>query len=157
MNVYSHIFTFFNYYSEGVESSWFHFGTAVATRPIVPAPGDYDDEEICGMMTGMENRSTRENLPQCRFVHQKPHIPAQTQTRATAVGSQLITASATTQPQRHICIHFWYVVECGPTTWQMAKHSPKSTLFYDQQKECLFIVFWKALSLTQTVQRRMIG
>jgi hypothetical protein len=33
-------------------------GTAVTNRPIVPAPGDYDDEEIGGMI-GRGNRSTR--------------------------------------------------------------------------------------------------
>jgi hypothetical protein len=34
-------------------------GTATTNRPIVPAPGDYDDGEIGGMMTGRRNRSTR--------------------------------------------------------------------------------------------------
>jgi hypothetical protein len=27
-------------------------GTAVTNRPVVPAPGDYDDGEIGGMMIG---------------------------------------------------------------------------------------------------------
>jgi hypothetical protein len=31
--------------------------TAATNRPIVPAPGDYDDGEIGGMMIGRENRS----------------------------------------------------------------------------------------------------
>jgi hypothetical protein len=35
-------------------------GTAATNRPIVPAPGDYDDGEIGGMMNGKGNRSTRE-------------------------------------------------------------------------------------------------
>jgi hypothetical protein len=34
-------------------------GTAAANRPIVPAPGDYEDGEIGGMMIGRGNRSTR--------------------------------------------------------------------------------------------------
>jgi hypothetical protein len=34
-------------------------GTAATNRPIVPAPGDYDDGEIGGMMIGNGNRSTR--------------------------------------------------------------------------------------------------
>jgi hypothetical protein len=44
-------------------------GTAATNRPIVPVPGDYDDEEIGGMMmTGRGNRSTRRNpapIPLC--------------------------------------------------------------------------------------------
>jgi hypothetical protein len=34
-------------------------GTAATYRPIVQAPGDYDDGEIGGMMIGRGNRSTR--------------------------------------------------------------------------------------------------
>jgi hypothetical protein len=30
-------------------------GTAATNRPIVPAPGDYDDGQIGGMMIGREN------------------------------------------------------------------------------------------------------
>jgi hypothetical protein len=30
-------------------------GTAATNRPIVPAPGDYDDREIGGMMIGKGN------------------------------------------------------------------------------------------------------
>jgi hypothetical protein len=33
-------------------------GTAATNRPIVPAPGDYDDGEIGGMMIGKGNLST---------------------------------------------------------------------------------------------------
>jgi hypothetical protein len=33
--------------------------TTATNRPIVSAPGEYDDEEIGGMMIGMGNRSTR--------------------------------------------------------------------------------------------------
>jgi hypothetical protein len=32
-------------------------GTAATNRPIVPAPGNYDDGEIGGMMIGTGNRS----------------------------------------------------------------------------------------------------
>jgi hypothetical protein len=49
------------------------FSTAATNRPIVPAPGDYEDGEIGGMI-GRGNRSTRRNLPQCSFVHHKPHM-----------------------------------------------------------------------------------
>jgi hypothetical protein len=37
-------------------------GNAATNRPIVPAPGDYDDGEIGGMMIGRGNRSTRRKL-----------------------------------------------------------------------------------------------
>jgi hypothetical protein len=48
-------------------------GTAATNRPIVPVLGDYDDREIGGMI-GKRNRSTRENLPHCRFVQHKSHM-----------------------------------------------------------------------------------
>jgi hypothetical protein len=35
-------------------------GTAATNRPIVPAPDDYDDGEIGGIMIGRGNRSTQE-------------------------------------------------------------------------------------------------
>jgi hypothetical protein len=39
-------------------------GTAATNTPIVPAPGDYDDGEIGGMI-GRETQVLGENLPQC--------------------------------------------------------------------------------------------
>jgi hypothetical protein len=48
-------------------------GTAANKMPIVPAPGDYDDEEIGGMI-GKGNRSTRRKpapVPLCP--PQTPH------------------------------------------------------------------------------------
>jgi hypothetical protein len=57
----------------------------------VPAPGDYDDGEIGGMI-GRGNRSTRRKpapVPLCP--PQTPHT-AHTRTRAAAVGSQRLTA-----------------------------------------------------------------
>jgi hypothetical protein len=47
-------------------------GTAASNRTIVPAQGDYDRE--IGGMIGKGNRSIGENMPQCRFVHHKPHM-----------------------------------------------------------------------------------
>jgi hypothetical protein len=66
-------------------------GTAATNRPIVPAPGDYDDGEIGGMI-GKGKRSTRRKrapVPLC-----PPQIPhaARTRTRAAAVGSERLTA-----------------------------------------------------------------
>jgi hypothetical protein len=66
-------------------------GTAATSRPIVPAPGEYDDREIGGMI-GRGNRSTRRKpapVPLCP--PQTPHA-ARTRTRAAAVGSQRLTA-----------------------------------------------------------------
>jgi hypothetical protein len=67
-------------------------GTTATNRPTVPAPGDYDDGEIGGMMIGRENRSTRRKpapVPLCP--PQTPHA-ARTRSRAAAVGSQRLTA-----------------------------------------------------------------
>jgi hypothetical protein len=36
-------------------------GITATNRPFVPAPRDYDDGEIGGMMIGRGNRSTRRN------------------------------------------------------------------------------------------------
>jgi hypothetical protein len=49
-------------------------GTTATNRSIVPAPGDYDDGEIGGIMIGRETEVLRENLPQYYFVHQKSHM-----------------------------------------------------------------------------------
>jgi hypothetical protein len=49
-------------------------GTTATNRPTVPAPGDYDDREIGGMMIGRENQSTRRKpapVPLCP--PQTPH------------------------------------------------------------------------------------
>jgi hypothetical protein len=57
----------------------------------VPAPGDYDDGEIGGMI-GRGNRSTRRKpAPVMLCPPQTPHT-ARTRTRAAAVGSQRLTA-----------------------------------------------------------------
>jgi hypothetical protein len=47
--------------------------TTATNRLIVPAPGDYDDGEIGGML-GRETEVLGENLPQCRFVQHKTHM-----------------------------------------------------------------------------------
>jgi hypothetical protein len=67
-------------------------GTAATNRPIVPAPGDYDDGEIGGMMIGGGNRSTRRKPPLLPlWPPQIPHA-ARTRTPTAAVGSQRLTA-----------------------------------------------------------------
>jgi hypothetical protein len=62
-------------------------GTEATNRPIVPAPGDYDDGEIDGTMIGRGNRSTRRKpapVPLCP--PPTPHV-AQMRTQVAAVGS----------------------------------------------------------------------
>jgi hypothetical protein len=66
-------------------------GTAATNRPVVPAPGDYGDGEISGMVIGKGNRSTRRKhapVPLCP--PQTPHA-VRTRTQAAAVGSQRVT------------------------------------------------------------------
>jgi hypothetical protein len=60
--------------------------TAAINRLIMPAPGDYDDGEIGGMI-GRGNRSTRrKSVPVPLCPPQTPHA-ARGRTRAAAVGS----------------------------------------------------------------------
>jgi hypothetical protein len=81
-----------------VESKLCPLSTSATYWRIVPAPGDCEDGEIGGM-NGRGNRSTRRKpapTPLC-----PPQIPLdQTQdwTRAAAVGSQRLTASAMARP-----------------------------------------------------------
>jgi hypothetical protein len=50
-------------------------GTAATNRPIVPAPGAYDDREIGGMMIGRGNRSAwRKPSPVPLCPPQTPHV-----------------------------------------------------------------------------------
>jgi hypothetical protein len=71
--------------------------TAATNRPIVPAPGNYDDGEIGGMI-GRANRSTRRKpapVPLCP--PQNPHA-ARMRTRAATMGGQRLTAWAKARP-----------------------------------------------------------
>jgi hypothetical protein len=66
------IFFLIGIVSGGVQSS--PLGTAATNMPIVPAPGDYDDGEICGIMIGRRNRSTRRKpAPVLLCPTQTPH------------------------------------------------------------------------------------
>jgi hypothetical protein len=88
-------FIHINFFLIGIVGGGVHLGplgTAGANEHIVPAPGDYDDGEIGGMMIGRGNRSTqRKPAPLPLWPPQIPHA-ARTRTRATAVGSQRLTA-----------------------------------------------------------------
>jgi hypothetical protein len=64
-------------------------GTAATNRPIMPAPDDYDNGEVGGMI-GRGNRSTRRKpapVPLCP--PHKPHMLLGLEPGAAAVGSQL--------------------------------------------------------------------
>jgi hypothetical protein len=85
------------------------FGTAATNIPIVPAPGDYDDGEMGGMI-GKGNQSARRKpapVPLC-----PPQIPhaARTRPRAAAVGSQLLIFWATARP-------LWPISLTSSPTW----------------------------------------
>jgi hypothetical protein len=75
---------FFNWYSEG----WNIMSTRHCGHqwPIVPAPGDYDDGGIGGMI-GRGNRSTRRKPAPVLLCPPLTPQAARTRTRAAAVGS----------------------------------------------------------------------
>jgi hypothetical protein len=67
--------------------------------PIVPAPGDCEDGELGGM-NGRGNRSTRRKpAPAPLYSPQIPLDQTRDWTRAAAVGSQRLTASAMARPK----------------------------------------------------------
>jgi hypothetical protein len=72
-------------------------GPAAINKPIVPAPGDYDDGEIGGIIGRGNGNTRRKPAPVPLCVPQTPHA-ARTRTRAAAVGSQRLTAWATARP-----------------------------------------------------------
>jgi hypothetical protein len=65
-------------------------GTAATNRPIVPAPGDYDDGET-GEMIGRGNRSTRRKHAPVPLCTPQTPLAARTRIRAAAVGTQRLT------------------------------------------------------------------
>jgi hypothetical protein len=65
--------------------------TAATNWPIVPAPGDYNDGEIDGMIVRRKLSTRRKPAPVPLCPPQTPHA-AGTRTRAAAVGSQRLTA-----------------------------------------------------------------
>jgi hypothetical protein len=82
---------FFNWYSgSGVQLG--PLNTVTTNKPIVPAPGGYDDGEIGGMMTGKGNRSTRRKPAPVPVCPQQTPYAARKRTRAAAMGSQRLTA-----------------------------------------------------------------
>jgi hypothetical protein len=71
-----------------MESNWFNSTLRPPIWPIVPAPGDYDDGDIGGII-GRGNRSTRRKpapVPLCQ--PQTTQHAARTRTRAAVMGSR---------------------------------------------------------------------
>jgi hypothetical protein len=65
--------------------------TAATNRPIVPAPGDYDEGAIGGVIDRGNRNTRRKPAPVPLCPTQTPHI-ARTRTRTAAVGTQRLTA-----------------------------------------------------------------
>jgi hypothetical protein len=93
---YLYIVIFYNWYI-GWWSSIGPLDTAATNRPIVPASGDYDDEELGGII-GRGNRSTRRKPTPAPLCPPQTLHAAPTRTRAAAVGSQRLTACVTARP-----------------------------------------------------------
>jgi hypothetical protein len=77
-----------------VREQWSPIGclrTAATNTPNVPAPSDYDDREIDGMIA-KGNRSTRKTCPSAALSTTNPTCSARTRNREAEVGSQRLTA-----------------------------------------------------------------
>jgi hypothetical protein len=104
-----------------VESNWVHS----ALRPPIgllcqPRVIMMMEKLVEWWLTG-ETEVLGKNLPQCRFVHQKPHMPDRTRTRAAAVGSQRLTTWAMARPELEVLTPvfmkstiFWDITPCSP-------------------------------------------
>jgi hypothetical protein len=80
----------------------------LGTSAIVPAPGDCEDGEFGGM-NGRGNRSTqRKPAPAPHWPPQIPLDQTRDWTRAAAVGSQRLTASAMARPRNALLYLLWY-------------------------------------------------
>jgi hypothetical protein len=68
--------------------------------PIVPVPGDCDDGEVGGMNGGWQGKPkySEKNFPGATLSTTNPTFQTRARTRAAAVGSQRLTASAMARP-----------------------------------------------------------
>jgi hypothetical protein len=80
-------------------------GTAAITWPIVPVPGDCEDGEIGGMKCFWQGKPkySEKTCPDAILSTINPTCQTRARTRAAAVGSQRLTASAMALP-----IHMLY-------------------------------------------------
>jgi hypothetical protein len=124
---------FLNWYSEGVESK--------VHSPLRPLLGLLCQPRVIMIMDKLvewlagETEVLGENLPQCRFVHHKPHMPARSRTRAAAVGSQRLTAWATARPTQPLTemntrnIPGGLKANCEPVVYKMWEPRRLTTLW----------------------------
>jgi hypothetical protein len=82
--------------------------------PIVPAPGDCEDGEFGGMKIGKGNRNTRRKTAPAQLCPQEiPLDQIRVRTRAAAVGSQRLTASAMARPFQVEPTHLGQIARAG--------------------------------------------
>jgi hypothetical protein len=101
-------------------------GTMATNRPIVPAPGDYDYEEIGGMIR-RENESARRKPVPGQLCPPQTTYAARTRTRAAVVGSQRLTTWATARPGRILAVN-QFRVNCLPISYKI--YPPTHLLTY---------------------------
>jgi hypothetical protein len=87
-----------------VESTLGPRGTAVITWPIVPVPGDCEDREIGGMKCGWQGKPkySEKTCPNAILSTTNPTFQTLARSRAAAVGSQRLTASAMARPTTEV-------------------------------------------------------
>jgi hypothetical protein len=75
-------------------------GTAAMYWPIVLVPGDCEDGEVGGMKFGLQGKSkySEKTCPGAILSTTNPTCQTRARTRAAAVGSQRLTATAMARP-----------------------------------------------------------
>jgi hypothetical protein len=93
--------------------------TATTNRPTVPAPGDYDDGQISGMIGRGYGSTRRKPAPVPLCSPQTPHA-ARTRTRTAVVGSQRLPSSTTARTRGYFIVGF---VELKTEVWQLYRNT----------------------------------
>jgi hypothetical protein len=82
----------------GVESNWIHSALRPSIGLLCQPRVIMMMEKLVEWWVERETEVLEENMPQSRFVHHKPLIPARTWTRASAGRSRRLTAWDTARP-----------------------------------------------------------